>query len=69
MTHWDAPESRAAWSLQTQFGTNIYLQPGEVGNELELWDRGFDNPEDYEAHHLNGSYTAWTGKSCPPLPW
>lgn len=56
VTHLDVPESRSAWSLQTQFAANIYLQPAVKGGGLELWSEKVDSKEEFDALSLPNSY-------------
>jgi hypothetical protein len=55
-THWDVPESRAAWSLQTQFAANVYLQPALKGGGLELWETKISSKEEYDSLCIPNSY-------------
>ncbi len=66
MSHWDVPDSLAAWSQKTQLAGNIYLKMPSSGGELELWDYGFDTKADYIANTVPGSYGLDRNKIGPP---
>lgn len=52
---WDAPTSREAAELTTQWAMNVYLTAADKGGALELWDVALTKAE-YEARRVPNSY-------------
>jgi hypothetical protein len=52
---WDAPTSREAGELTTQWAMNVYLTTAEKGGKLDLWDISLSKPE-YEERRIPDSY-------------
>ncbi|PTS76543.1 hypothetical protein DBR17_14525 [Sphingomonas sp. HMWF008] len=57
MTHWDIPNVPEAQNMMTQLSCVIYFSCSNQGGELELWDRGYTNVEDYERSKVPGDYS------------
>lgn len=65
MVWWYDSFSEASQQILTQLTMNIYLKVPESGGELELWNWGFNDKEEYE-QHAAGSYGI--DKSKLPAP-
>ncbi|MBP9841899.1 MAG: 2OG-Fe(II) oxygenase [Simkaniaceae bacterium] len=65
MIRWYDKASPRSQEIISQLTMNIYLQIPKMGGELELWDWGFRDKEEYEKH-AEGSYGIDKAKLDPP---